>query len=258
VTLQSFADIVGKAINTNGALDVNSAGDTTLGDANSAALNITTPKSVKFNTLTLVTAADFAAGQITIGELKQKPGLTTPLEVSMTGYRGGVGTFASVFIDTPNEVLIPRLYETNATISTSSPLIVIRDGYVTQTMGLTTPYETLWLDNTTPRPVLGNDVQLYQPTLRFDLVQGRYATLTNAYIVQYGLPAEITDRLGAGFYFGASLARDIDRMGDGGDPWEQIDLDDAQDQASVVERRRFWWRRAWRINVEKVGRFTTH
>jgi len=82
---------------------------------------------------------------------------------------------------------------------------------------LQTPFMTVWDNNWSPVPVLGNGVQMFQPTHAFFLDQNFYATNTNSYVVQYGLNDQLSDQLRGVYYFGPSFVRDFDRQGLPGD-----------------------------------------
>jgi hypothetical protein len=228
LTLTSLADIVGKSFTTLGDATVNSAGNTTLGDANARQLSITTPGSVFFNNLTVLTAVDFASGNLTIGYLRQAPGIRSPLVMTLTGYKGGMGTSAKLFVDAPNGLDILKLNEANASIITTAASVEIDSAIIDHTLFLETPFMTVWDNNWSPAPVLGYGEQLYQPGKAFFLGQNVFALNTNSYVVQYGPMAQVHDEIRGVYYLGSSFVRDFDRQGIPGDVgpvyrWEDVD-----------------------------------
>ncbi|WP_407052032.1 beta strand repeat-containing protein [Methyloraptor flagellatus] len=219
VALNSDAEIVGTKLTTLGDMTVSSVGDTTLGDATADRLVLTTPGNIRFKTLTILRALTLAANNIEVGLLKQRPDATWPLDVILTGYRGTLGTSASLTIQAPNGLHIPLMREKDVRIVTSADVIDIDDATIDHTFRLTTPHVSLWMNNWTPQPVLGNTTQLYQPTRTFWLHQNRYTSFVNSYVVQYDEQARIIDFLVGARWLGFSLVRDIDRIGRGGDFW---------------------------------------
>ena len=160
--------------------------------------------------------------------LRQRGGATGPLTMTLTGYKGGVGTSAKLFVDAPNGLDILQLRETNASIITTAASVEIDSAYIDHTLFLQTPFMTVWDNNWSPTPVRGNGEQLYQPGKAFFLDQNYFALTTNSYVVQYGVTAEVYDELRGIYYLGASFVRDFDRQGIPGDVapvyrWEDVD-----------------------------------
>jgi hypothetical protein len=164
---------------------------------------------------------------LSIGDLKQAAGAKDPLVMTLTGFKGGVGTSAVLFIDAPNGLVIPRLSEVDASIVTTAASVRIDDAFIDHTLWLQTPFLSIWDNNWSPVPVLGNGEQMFQPTKAFFLDQDFYATHTNSFVVQYGATAQVYDQLGGIYYLGASFVRDFDRQGYSGDIgsvylWDQV------------------------------------
>ena len=211
LNLTSSADIIGKGFTTLGDAVLSSDGETTLGDASAASLSVTTPKSLSFNNLTVLTAVEFAARVVKVGMLRQKPTAGVPLVMTLTGYRGSIGDSAVLAIEAPNGLIVPRLSEGTATITTTAGLVSISDATILNSFWLATAYLSLWDDNTSPRPVRAGDVQLYQPGKSFFLTMNGARVTTNTFVVRYGPRAEVAALMG-GIYLGASLVRDIERL----------------------------------------------
>jgi len=162
-------------------------------------------------------AVDFAVGRLTIGDLRQAPGATGPLVLTLTGFKGGVGTYANLFIEAPNGLVIPRLSETDASIVTTAASVQIENAYIGHELLLKTPFLSVLDNDLSPRPVFGNDLQLFQPTGAFFLSLDFYGASTDAYVVDYDSKPQLGAALNGGWYLGPSFVRDFDRQGIPGD-----------------------------------------
>ncbi len=217
VTLASSAEIIGTALATQGSAGLSAATTIAIGNITAASLAMSTPGAIGVGDMTIATEVDLAAQNITVGELRQAAGVPGPLTLSLTGYAGGIGQTADLAIDAPGGLLLSRLSENTVSISTTARQVTIADALLTGTMRLVTPTSNLWFNDVSSRPVLGNDVQFYQPDDRFYLLQSGTDTITNSYIVQYGAGAAIHENVNGVIFNGASLVRDIDRQGRVGD-----------------------------------------
>jgi hypothetical protein len=132
-----------------------------------------------------------------------------------------------VFVDAPDSrVTLTRFYETDAVVTTNSDVFAIADGYVYHTFYLTTPYQTLYMNNQWSEPINNIGVQLYTQDYRFRFIQDHYYTTTDTYVVQYNDVANIIDRLPTGTVLGASFLHDFERMAYDGDLVESPSFDD--------------------------------
>ena len=217
VTLISSADIAGTALSTQGTAVIEAATTVAIGNINAASLAMSTPGAIAIGEMTIATAVDLAAQNITVGELRQAAGVPGPLMLSLTGYAGGIGQTADLAIDAPNGLFVSQLSENTVSISTTARQVTIADALLTGTMRLVTPTSNLWFNDVSSGPVLGNDVQFYRPDDRFYLLQSGTDTITNSYIVQYDSGPAIHEDVNGVIYNGASLVRDIDRQGRVGD-----------------------------------------
>jgi hypothetical protein len=100
---------------------------------------------------------------------------------------------------------------------TDARSFTIDNGYIFDTLDLTTPYERLYMNNQLSQPVNGPDVQLFAPNYAFFLNQNSFRSTTTTFVVQYDGVAEIVDELPTGTILGASFVRDFDRQGRIGD-----------------------------------------
>jgi len=217
VSLDSLGAITAGNVTTLGSFEIDADGAITLGNISAPNLIFSNPGSLTFGDLTVSTSISFAASDIHIGLLRQSPGATGPLDVSLTGYEGGIGNSATLTIDAPNGVLIPELRERDATISTNASVVTIDKALIAHTLDLTTAWDNIWVDDQSASPKNGVDVDLFQPGGSFYLTQNATLTTTNAFVVQYGDNSAIVDQLFGGSYLGASFVRDFDRQGWSGD-----------------------------------------
>lgn len=217
-TLTSSTFIHGDQVSTPGAVALSAGGSLNVRQIEAGSLSISSAESFTLDRLVVNTRATIAATDVTIGVLQQNTAYPGPLYVSLTGKNGEVGHSASVFIDAPNGLVMPFLRERDTSISTTASLLEINSGTILGTLKLVTPWEAIWMNNRSSRPILGYEVQLFQPTGNFFLTQNVYATATNSFVTQYGPLAQIYDDLFGTYYLGASLVRDINRsnrIGDG-------------------------------------------
>jgi hypothetical protein len=130
------------------------------------------------------------------------------LHVTITGYRGGVATSANVNIDPP-QIIVDRLSATDVVLVVDSPSFTIDSGYVPGQMMLSTPGGDILLDNRSPAPVGGVNLQLYRPGGVFSMQQFGNENYTDTYVVYYDgtISSNITN-YGGGNYTGSSFLRD--------------------------------------------------
>ena len=213
LTLNSSADVFGNGFTTSGSVIINAAGSVEFGDVNAGSISLSTPGNMTFNKLMVATAMDLAANNLSIGLVTQDPRAKGPLELTITGYKGSVGTSAELTIDASNGIDISQLREVNATITTTALQITMGDPTITNTLLLTTPDQVLVFDDASSRPQLGNNVQFYQPSDDFYLMLNGRSILTNSFIVQYDAEAQVQQYFEGALINGPSFVRDFDRLG---------------------------------------------
>jgi hypothetical protein len=221
LNMTSSADITGNSFSAEGSVVVDAAGTVSLTSANGADLVLATPGSITMDNLTVSTAVDFAAANLNLGVLSQAPNMQGPLELTLTGYGGGVGQSASVTIDAPNGLIIPQLRETTASITTNALQIAMGDPTISKTMRLATPDQILWFNDVSSQPVLGVNVQFYQPSHDFFVDVDNRSIQTDSYIVQYDAAASVQQFYNGSLINGPSFVRDfgrLDETGNEGDP----------------------------------------
>ena len=155
--------------------------------------------------------AKIAAADIRIGRLAHT-GTSGQFALDVTGRNGGSAANFAAFISAPHGTAIGDYNVVQSTIDTDGSLLSIARGYVTGTFTLRTALRKIFMDNRSPRPVKGFDVQLFQPSFAFRLVQDGNATTTNAFIVQFGEGSEVFYESNGAIYAGMSMVREFDRM----------------------------------------------
>jgi hypothetical protein len=209
--LLSSGFIHGNSITSVGVLTETAGTDINVANTRAASFEVHTPGSITFGDVT-VDVANFAAQVVDIGTLHAAPGSHGPLIFTLTGYQGGQGLRANVFVDAPNGVLMPALREGQADIRTNALDYGIADATIGEWLKLTTPDVVVWDDNRSPRPVLGFDVQLFQPSKSFFLFVNGSRTDTSSVVVQFSERAQVIEERNGEVLEGGSLVRDIDRL----------------------------------------------
>ena len=221
------AGLVGiQSLFTNGGLAVDAAGAIEIGSLTASNIMLTTPGALQLTTVTAQSTIDLAAGEVLVGTLRQGPGPAGPLTLTLTGYKGAVGSTADITVDAPVALIMPRLYENQATIDTNSYQVKIVDADVTGWLRLVTPYVNTFSDNVSSWPVSGENLQLFQPSSRFSFYEIGDNVTTTSFVVQYdAIPLVYDDLINQNpddpfgqIYVGASFVRDFDRIQRDGDP----------------------------------------
>ncbi len=228
LNLNSSADIAGNGFTAVGAVAINAAGVVKFRSVSGAAISLSTKGDMTINNLQVATAVDIAANNLSIGLLSQTPGAPGPLELTITGFGGAVGNSANLTVDAPNGLYVPILREATAVITTDALQISMVDPTITKSMLLTTPDQVLWFNDVSSQPVLGNNVQFYQPDDEFYLQVNNRFVKTDSYIVQYDASAQVQQEFDGALINGPSFVRDFDRMGWLGDS-EQLFVEGGAD-----------------------------
>jgi hypothetical protein len=194
-------------------------------DANGTLLiDVLKAKSVSLQTTGDLTLPDLQVGtDLTLGagslhaKITQVPSGPDPLNVTLTGYHGAVGTFADVTVDAPAGLTMQQLRFIDANIDTTARYVFIANAFMPGSLHLVSPLQTLLVNNRSQRPLPGGNVQLYQPGFAFNLLLQDYHTTSNAFVVRYDRSAQVTDILDGLPQDGASLIRDAVRTFRNGD-----------------------------------------
>ena len=206
-SITSGGDIIGAAQIAGGTVTDVADGDIRIGLVRGARTNFDAGGTLALANLEVGDEATLRAGILDV-KIKQVPSGPRPLQLTLTGSKGGVGTSAHVEVDAPAGLVLPvlRFYESD--IRTTARFVQIVSAFVPGSLKLATPLQHLLVENRSPRPLKGNNVQMYQPGFAFGLTLDQYHTATDAFVVQYDRSAEVTDLLGGKPFDGASLVRD--------------------------------------------------
>lgn len=107
-----------------------------------------------------------------------------PLPLDVVGLVEHYASDVDLFVDTPADLLVERLYARRARLETNTTRVDMPDNDIFHWLELITPEVHFWANNQRPerRAV---DVQLYEPQYRFFIEQDERHTLTNAFSGAY-------------------------------------------------------------------------
>ena len=146
----------------------------------------------------------------TTANITQSPSRPNPLNLTATGANDMVGTSAVLVVDAPAGIIVNDLKVVDTTLLTTATRTEIQNAYVPGSLLLTSPIQTVNVDNRTPLPQTGSNVQVFVPSFGFGLTLDGNATSTNGIVVQFDETAELTDILPRPLD-GISLIRDTVR-----------------------------------------------
>lgn len=220
ISLTSTGDItghslvaVGDATLTAGA-PPGSHGSITLDTITAATVTLNADGSLNITNINVAKQMALHATDINVGitqvPLPPLPG-TPPLKLDITGPGNGVANSVDLTINAPAGVVFSTLFAKTAVIDTTALNVAIQNGFVPGQMTLLTPSQLVFLNDMSPTPTSGNNIQLWQPSFAFGLnLQGNGLT-TNSFVVQYQVGSNPTDVLGGLPFDGISLIRDVER-----------------------------------------------
>lgn len=221
--LNSTKDIIGDVLEAGNLADLIAGSDTYLGDI---IINVVKARAMSFDATGTLTLPDLKVsdtlvlrgGTITAG-ITQVPSGPNPLQLTLTGGRGSVGTLATITANVPAGLAIDDLFFVDATIDTTAENVSIANAYVPGSLWLRTPLQSLLFDNRTPLPHYNANVQFFEPTYAFALDLQGYASTSDAYVVQYNVSPDSTNELQLLDFPGAGLVRDTIRVMRNGLDW---------------------------------------
>jgi hypothetical protein len=200
--------IRGATVSANGDASVDGGVSIDLGTLSGGSVALSTPRDLAINFLQVYRSITLAADTINV-TAEQLPSVpAVPLHVTVTGYRGGVATLANLTIDPP-EVIVDSLRVTDIALAVDSPKFTVMSGYVPGQMMLTTPAGNILLDNRSPAPVGGMNLQLYQSDGIFSMQQIGNANYSDTQVVYFDttISSTITNYGGGGAFTGSSFVR---------------------------------------------------
>ncbi len=214
--LVSSKDIYGDELEAGNHADLTAGSNTYAGDI---AIGAVKAKTMSFDATGVLTLPDLQVaesvilrgGTVTAG-ITQIPSGPNPLQLTLTGGRGSVGTLATLTVDAPAGIEIGDLFFIDTTIDTTAENVSIENAFVPGSLRLTTPLQSLLYDNRSPLPQYNSNVQFFQPTYTFALGLEGYASISDAYVVQYNVSPDSTDELQFLEFPGAGLVRDTIRV----------------------------------------------
>ncbi len=171
-----------------------------------------------------------------VAGITQVPSGPAPLNMTLTGADDTVGTTADVDVDAPAGVIVNNLRFVDTVFDTTATTTDIKTAFVPGSLRLTSPLQTINVDNRTPLPQPGSNVQVHEPSFSFALKLDGYATSTTGIVVNYDATADLTNILPTA-RGGISLRRDtVRQMLQADDPmigsWGSIRLSD-EDESDV-------------------------
>lgn len=209
VTLQAVnGQVRGAELLANGNVDIAASTHVALGTVQGNAASLRTPQDITVAQLNVYRSITLQADTMNV-VAKQLPSLPpVPLYVTVSGFNGGVATFANLNIDPP-QVIVDQYHVVDSVLVVDSPNLTIMDGYVPGRLALSTPAGDILLNNRTPAPTSGVNLQLYQADGVFSMQQIGNANYSNTYVVWYDtvvashITRNVTDTTG-----GTSFVRD--------------------------------------------------
>ncbi|MEM9837715.1 MAG: leukotoxin LktA family filamentous adhesin [Pseudomonadota bacterium] len=135
--------------------------------------------------------------------------LGVPLTLSVTGFDPETeAETVTLDLDSPRGVFSPTFYATSTVMSSTGSYFEFVDGRSSGDLLLTTPDVRLAMDNVTPAPRNGFDIQLYQPNRAFFAVLNGKRVLTDAYVLHY-LPGILDTQVTIENYDAISVRRNM-------------------------------------------------
>ncbi|MCK9919144.1 leukotoxin LktA family filamentous adhesin [Microbacteriaceae bacterium K1510] len=218
ITLQAInGQVRGTEILANGNLDIAGRTHLTFDTLQGSAVTLRTPQDITVGLLNVYRSLTLQADTMNV-IAKQLPSMPpVPLHVTISGFNGGVARSANLNIDPP-QVIVDQYHVVDSVLVVDSPNLTITDGYVPGQLSLTTPAGEILLNNRTPAPTGGVNLQLYQPGGLFSMQQIGNANFSNTYVVWYDttiasyITRDVADTTG-----GTSFVRDtLQDMRNGG------------------------------------------
>jgi hypothetical protein len=220
VSLTSTRDITGHILAAGGDATLTAGaapgaiGSITLDQITAATFTLNATGSLTLPDIKVSDQLTLHATNMTVGvtqiPLPPLPG-TPPLKLDITGPNGGTANSVTMNVNAPAGVVFKNLFAQSVLIDTTALNVAINNGYVPGQMTLLTPAQLILLNDTSPTPTSGNNVQLWQPGYAFGLNLQGIGLLTNSFVVQYQDGSNVTDILDGLPYPGASLVRDVVR-----------------------------------------------
>ena len=127
--------------------------------------------------------------------VRQTPSGTSQLNMSLTGANNTVGTTAALTVDAPAGIIVDDLKLVDTTFETTATRTESKNAYVPGSLLLTSPIQTIKVDNRTPVPQSGSTVQVFVPSFGFGLTLDNNTVTTDGIVVQYDKTSKLIDVL---------------------------------------------------------------
>ncbi|MFA6266996.1 MAG: hypothetical protein WC670_14935 [Pseudolabrys sp.] len=207
IVIADHGSINGGSISANGDASFASGQSIALTNMRAGSATLSAPHNLTVAMLSVYRAMTLGADVINV-TAQQLPSVPpVPLHVTVTGYQGGVATLANLTIDPP-QVIIDQFKAIDSVVTVDSPSLTIASGYVPGQMMLTTPAGRILINNRSPGPVGGVNLQLYVSNGVFSMQQMGNANFSDTQVVYYDtiLSSTITNYGGSSFT-GSSFVR---------------------------------------------------
>jgi len=190
---------------TTGSVSLNSSGGTldVMTLASGLGASLSARDTLQINSVQVATALNLSAANMQVNVKQSATGGGQPLQLNMTGYRGGIANYVNMHISPIADVIINQLFADNATLTADVGNVSIVNGYMPGILSLTTPFMSLYQNNRNPS-LLPVDIQLYQPSAQFGFdLSGKNLT-TDSYVLNYGVGSMVNV---VNYSLGHSLAK---------------------------------------------------
>ena len=188
-----------------GKTDVKTTGTFIVDNASGIDVDLNSPGDLIVGTINAEKSAKLSGNVIT-GNIVHT-GTGGPLEIEVTGPNGGMAQNVTLNINAPSTE-VGNFFATDAKVTTTGSHFGIDNGFVSGKLVLTVAGQTIVLDNRSPVPNSGANVQMYGPGQNFYLDQNGRSTYTSIFIVSYDEQAAPT---ALSLYPGGSFIRDFPR-----------------------------------------------
>ena len=179
-TLIATGNLNGNGLAALGTASLTAGGALSVSHIRATNLALTTPVALSIGSLDVGSDLALAADTVSVGTVNAAGSLS----LTLTGYNGGIGTQASLYVNAPS-IVVPSLRFTDTSLATSASFVGVQSATVPGSLRLSSPYATIAVNDRSSLPRAGSTVQLFQPSQNFFIYQNVNTTYTNAYVVQY-------------------------------------------------------------------------
>ncbi len=156
-----------------------------------------------------------AATELVVNVSQVGNGSGQPIEIDVTGFKGGVADRADLFIDAPNGIVFGTYRVVDSRVETGADRVSFLDATVPGRLDLFTLRQHVIVDNRIATPDGNGTLRLYQPGGDFALAVNGWSVLTDAFVVDFGNATRVTmtnfndARTIGAFFPGGSLVQDV-------------------------------------------------